>query len=139
MTPSAQQLIAELDAALGSAQVKRRVAIMRKVTDPYIEGSSTFTEEQIAFFDIVMKLLAQRVGREALIELVGLLANTDNAPPTRSAALHRTMTLRSLARFFRIRMRSSTAFSSRSPKAKARSICSRSQRERASMQSSPTH
>ena len=80
MTPSAQQLIAELDAALGSAQVKRRVAIMRKVTDLYIEGSSTFTEEQIAFFDIVMKLLAQRVGREALIELVGLLANTDNAP-----------------------------------------------------------
>jgi uncharacterized protein (DUF2336 family) len=80
MTPSAQQMIAELDAALGSAPVKRRVAIMRKVTDLYIEGAATFTEEQIAFFDIVMKLLAQRVGREALIELVGLLANTDNAP-----------------------------------------------------------
>jgi uncharacterized protein (DUF2336 family) len=80
MTPSAQQMIAELDAALGSAPVKRRVAIMRKVTDLYIEGAATFTEEQIAFFDIVMKLLAQRVGREALIELVGLLASTDNAP-----------------------------------------------------------
>lgn len=80
MTPNAQQLVAELDAALGSAPVKRRVAIMRKVTDLYIEGSTTFTEEQVQFFDIVMKLLAQRVGREALIELVGLLANTDHAP-----------------------------------------------------------
>jgi len=80
MTPNAQQLVAELDAALGSAPVKRRVAIMRKVTDLYVEGSGHFTEEQVQFFDIVMKLLAQRVGREALIELVGLLANTDNAP-----------------------------------------------------------
>lgn len=80
MTPNAQQLVAELDAALGSAPVKRRVAIMRKVTDLYVEGAANFTEEQVQFFDIVMKLLAQRVGREALIELVGMLANTDNAP-----------------------------------------------------------
>ena len=80
MTPNAQQLVAELDAALGSAPVKRRVAIMRKVTDVYVEGAGHFSEEQVQFFDIVMKLLAQRVGREALIELVGLLANTDNAP-----------------------------------------------------------
>ena len=80
MTPSAQTLISELDTALGSAPVKRRVAIMRKVTDLYVEGASSFTDEQVEFFDLVMKLLAQRVGREALIELVGLLANTDNAP-----------------------------------------------------------
>ena len=80
MTPNAQQLVAELDAALGSAPVKRRVAIMRKVIDVYVEGAGHFSDEQVQFFDTVMKLLAQRVGREALIELVGLLASTDNAP-----------------------------------------------------------
>jgi uncharacterized protein (DUF2336 family) len=78
--PHKQSLIVEIDTMLSAASVSRRTTILRQITDLFIEGAASYSEEQIAIFDLVLKILTENVERMALVELSGRLASTDNAP-----------------------------------------------------------
>ncbi len=73
-------LINELDAVLGAASVPRRTAILQQVTDLFLEGAASYSDEQVAVFDVVMNLLVQKIERPALIELSKRLASANRAP-----------------------------------------------------------
>ncbi len=76
----ARALIAELDAALGNASGSRRVKILRRVTDLFVVGAGTYSDEQIAVFDDVIGRLIDNLEPPALIELCGRLAPVSRAP-----------------------------------------------------------
>lgn len=75
-----EALLQELDAVLDKAPTARRVEILRRVTDLFMLHADDYSEEQTQLFDIVMKRLAQAIGKQALIELSGRLAESHNAP-----------------------------------------------------------
>jgi uncharacterized protein (DUF2336 family) len=80
MTPVAQPLIAELDAALDCAAESWRGTTLRRLTDLFLAGASSYTPEQVAVFDEVMERLMQKIDRRSLVELSGNLAAIENAP-----------------------------------------------------------
>lgn len=73
-------LLQELDSVLEKASTTRRVEILRRVTDLFLMHSDAYSAEQTALFDIVMKRLAHAIGKQALVELSGRLAESQNAP-----------------------------------------------------------
>ena len=79
MSP-AQSLISELDAALGQIPDSRHLVILRRVTDLFLVGAGTYTDEQIAIFDDVISRLIENMDEAALVELSARLANSGQAP-----------------------------------------------------------
>jgi uncharacterized protein (DUF2336 family) len=80
MTPNAQSLIAELDTTLSKASSSKHSAILRCVTDLFLNGAKTYSNDHIAVFDDVIDRLAEKNERSALIELSTRLAPISNAP-----------------------------------------------------------
>jgi uncharacterized protein (DUF2336 family) len=76
-----QSLIADFDAVLIAASNSRRVAMLRQVTDLFLDGASSYSEDHVAVFGLIIKLLIEKVERQALIELSGRLASVDTSPP----------------------------------------------------------
>ncbi len=75
-----QSLVTEFGAVLGKASVSRGTAILRQVTDLFLEGAASYSDDQIAIFGQITNLLIGKVDRQALIELSGRFASVDNAP-----------------------------------------------------------
>jgi uncharacterized protein (DUF2336 family) len=73
-------LIAELETAVRSGSAEARVTKLRQVTDLFLAGSSSMTDEQIKVFDDVMCRLTARIETKVLSELGQRLAPVDNAP-----------------------------------------------------------
>jgi uncharacterized protein (DUF2336 family) len=73
-------LIAELDTALSKASDSRHQAILRSVTDLFLDGPEKFSGDHVAVFDDVIIRLIEKTGRPALIELSARLAPVGNAP-----------------------------------------------------------
>ncbi len=73
-------LIAELEAALTSRTVTRRVEMLTRVADLFVVGASRYSEEQIGVFDDVMVRLASAVEARARAKLAHRLAPIANAP-----------------------------------------------------------
>lgn len=76
-----QSLIADFDAVLMTASNSRRVTMLRQVTDLFLRGASSYSDDQVAVFGLIIKSLIEKVERQALIELSGRLASTDTSPP----------------------------------------------------------
>ena len=79
-TESHKTLIGELEAAVRSGSAERRVDKLRQVTDLFLAGSASFSEEQVKVFDDVLCRLITRIETETLTELGQCLAHVDNAP-----------------------------------------------------------
>jgi len=79
--PDVQSLTAELNTVLTAASVSRRTTMLQQVTVLFREGAATYTNEQLALFDIVFTALSRNIERPALIELSSRLAATNIAPP----------------------------------------------------------
>lgn len=77
---SSQLWIAELDQALEHRTGSQRFTMLRRVTDLFLAGASSYTEGHVAVFDDVMTRLIEQIEREALIELSQRLAPVNNAP-----------------------------------------------------------
>ena len=75
-----QPSFAELEAALSLGLRPRRFELLQRVTDLFIANIETCTDEQVDDFDDVMERLADKIEREALIELSGRLAPLEKAP-----------------------------------------------------------
>ena len=75
-----QGLVTELEAVLGAASAPRRAAILQQVTDLFLAGAPSYSNDQITVFDVVLNILVQKMERQALIELGNKLASTENLP-----------------------------------------------------------
>lgn len=80
MTTATQSLILELDAALSKASNFRQLQILRSITDLFILGADTYTDEQIAIFDDVITRLIEKMDARSLGELSARLAAVSNPP-----------------------------------------------------------
>jgi uncharacterized protein (DUF2336 family) len=73
-------LLDELEAALASGTVTRRIEIMTRVTDLFINGASHYSEDQVGVFDDVMARLVTTIETKARAKLAYRLAPIANAP-----------------------------------------------------------
>jgi uncharacterized protein (DUF2336 family) len=78
MTP--QTLIDELEDAISKQNLSKRAAVLRRVTDLFVQSSTGFSEGQIAMFDDVMSRLVVAIDTSARVEFGSLLAQHANAP-----------------------------------------------------------
>lgn len=75
-----QPLLSELDAVLSKVSGARHQLMLRQVTELYLAHADSWTEQQVAVFDAVIKRLAQDIGPRAQAQLSALLASMDSAP-----------------------------------------------------------
>jgi uncharacterized protein (DUF2336 family) len=80
MKPVAQSLMTELDATLRKIPDSRHLVILRRVTDLFLLGAGSYTDEQIAIFDEVISRLIENMDQAALVELSARLADAGKAP-----------------------------------------------------------
>lgn len=78
MSELAESLLQELDATLARVTPSRRLAMLRQMTELFLTGS--YTPEQVAVFDGVIKRLTEGVASRDLIELSSRLAMMEGAP-----------------------------------------------------------
>jgi uncharacterized protein (DUF2336 family) len=74
-------LIDDLEDILASKDIARRAEILRRVTDLFVVGSGSFSEDQIELFDDVMGKLVENIGRAARSQFGNRLAKLSDAPP----------------------------------------------------------
>jgi uncharacterized protein (DUF2336 family) len=74
-------LIDQLEDVLASKDVSRRADILRKVTDLFVLGSGTFSEDQVKLFDNVMGKLLENIERAARARFGSRIARLSDAPP----------------------------------------------------------
>jgi uncharacterized protein (DUF2336 family) len=89
MTPAAQSLLAELEAALKSAPEPWRRTALRQILDLFLSGAEVYNDDQVSVFDEVMVRLMQKADRTALAEVSSKLAAVANAPVKVSGKLAR--------------------------------------------------
>ena len=73
-------LIDELEAALNSGTNSRRIEMLTRITDLFVDGATRYTEEQIGVFDDVMVRLVSTIEAKARAKLAHRLAPIANAP-----------------------------------------------------------
>jgi uncharacterized protein (DUF2336 family) len=74
-------LIEQLEGVLADRDVSRRAEILRKVTDLFVLGSGTFSEDQVELFDNVMGKLLENIERVARARFGSRIARLSDAPP----------------------------------------------------------
>jgi uncharacterized protein (DUF2336 family) len=78
---SAESWVSEIDASLSRRSGPEVAGLLQQITDWFLAGATTLSEDHVAIFDDVMGRLVERIEREALIELSERLAPVENAPP----------------------------------------------------------
>ena len=73
-------LIGDLERAIASGTIERRVASLWHVTDLFITGATHYSDEQVSLFDDVISRLAAQIEVTARAKLSRLLAPVANAP-----------------------------------------------------------
>ena len=77
----AKLLIDELDAALSKASDSQHLAMLRQVTELFLDGSESFSDEHVALFDDVMGRLLEEIETSARAAFGHILATVPDAPP----------------------------------------------------------
>ena len=77
---NADQWATELDSSLSHRSQAQLAGLLQQVTDWFLAGGETMSEEHVAIFDDVMVRLVERIEREALVELSERLAPLANGP-----------------------------------------------------------
>jgi uncharacterized protein (DUF2336 family) len=73
-------LIEELEAALSSGDGTRRIEMLTRISDLFVDGASRYSQEQIELFDQVLARLADTIDAKARARLAHRLAPIANAP-----------------------------------------------------------
>jgi len=74
-------LIDELEAALGSGTITRRIEMLTRITDLFVGGAPRYSDAQVGVFDDVMIRLVTAIEAKARAKLSHRLAPIANAPP----------------------------------------------------------
>jgi uncharacterized protein (DUF2336 family) len=77
---SSLPLLDELNAALTYGTLDRRIEILTRVTDLFINSALRYSEDQVSIFDDVMARLVDNIEAKARAKLAQRLAPIDNAP-----------------------------------------------------------
>lgn len=78
---AADSLVDEIKEVLNDAPASRRIAILRDMTELFLDGAELYTTDQIALFGAVLVAITENSERDELIELVTKLAPIASAPP----------------------------------------------------------
>jgi uncharacterized protein (DUF2336 family) len=73
-------LLDELEDALASGNINRRIDILTRITDLFINGAARFSEDQVGIFDDVMARLVNTIEVKVRAKLASRLAPIANAP-----------------------------------------------------------
>src|ERR1700676_3412414 len=76
----ANTLLTELEASLAERPSSQRFTILRKLTDLFLAGDESFSDDAMDVFDELMGRLIEQIERQALIELSRRLAPAQRAP-----------------------------------------------------------
>ena len=77
---SALPILDELEGALASGDIGRRIDILARVTDLFLNGADRYSEDQVDVFGDVMARLVNTIEMKARAKLVDRLAPIRNAP-----------------------------------------------------------
>ena len=73
-------LIDQLENALGNKDLARRAEVLRRVTDLFVLRSGSFSDDQIALFDVVMGRLIENIESAARAQFGSRIAKLPDAP-----------------------------------------------------------
>ena len=73
-------LLDELEGALASGNINRRIDILTRITDLFINGADRYSEDQVGVFDDVMARLVNTIEAKVRAKLAQRLAPIANAP-----------------------------------------------------------
>jgi uncharacterized protein (DUF2336 family) len=73
-------LLDEIHAALKGQSTAKRLTMLRRIADLFVERAANVTEEQVGVFDDVFEQLTKEIEQKAMLELSDRLAKVDNAP-----------------------------------------------------------
>lgn len=76
----AHRLFDDLEATLTNGAGQQRFTILRKITDLFLAGIDSYSDDHVAVFDQLMTRLIDRIEQQALVELSGKLAPVGRAP-----------------------------------------------------------
>ena len=79
--PLSPSLIDEIEDALAAKSDEKRAAALWRITDLFIAGADTFSDDHVTLFDDVMERLAATIEKNARAKLSSRLARVANAPP----------------------------------------------------------
>ena len=82
-------LFVELETTLTHGAASQRFTILRRMTDLFLAGKETYSDDHIAIFDSLISRLIEKIEHQALVELSGKLAPVDRAPATVISRLSR--------------------------------------------------
>jgi uncharacterized protein (DUF2336 family) len=73
-------LLDEIHAALKGQSTAKRLTMLRRIADLFVERAAGVTEEQVGLFDDIFEQLTKEIEEKAMLELSDRLATLDNAP-----------------------------------------------------------
>jgi uncharacterized protein (DUF2336 family) len=73
-------LLDELEGALASGNINRRIDILTRITDLFINGADSYSEDQVGVFDDIMARLVNTIEAKVRAKLAHRLAPIANAP-----------------------------------------------------------
>jgi hypothetical protein len=79
MQPS-HTLLDELELNLAGRPNSRRFTVLQKLTELFLDGADSYSNESVSVFDDLMSRLIERIERQALIELSNKLAPVERPP-----------------------------------------------------------
>jgi uncharacterized protein (DUF2336 family) len=77
-----RSIIAEIEGTFASGSTDKQADILRRVTDLFLAGADTYSDEHVDLFDGVISRIAEKIETKARAELAHRLARVPNAPPT---------------------------------------------------------
>ena len=80
MTSCERSLFDELDDVLRNGSSDKRVDMLRRVTDLFLNDADRLNDQQIGVFDQVLVHLINRIETRTLAEISARLAPVENAP-----------------------------------------------------------
>ena len=80
MALTAQSLLSDLDASLPQVTDTWRSGVLHRITELFVSGAESYSDEQLALFDEVIGRLIKKMDRGRLVELSNALAAAGNAP-----------------------------------------------------------
>jgi len=80
MDTAPSSLLAELEAAIQGGSAEKRAAMLRRVTDLFVNTAPRVTEAQAGVFDDVFEQLTREIERKAVLELSERMSCVENAP-----------------------------------------------------------
>ena len=73
-------IIDEVEGTFASGSTEKQAEILRRVTDLFMAGAESYSEQHVDLFDGVISRLAEKIETKARAELAHRLASVDNAP-----------------------------------------------------------